>query len=618
MITSVRSAMWTAWNNAPWAGANGDEGSQTLTYWIPEPRLPELQHKLDKLVRKAQRLGIGAVTYEVGAPENRPYVWEDGRYVVYQEGDPEDKIVHFRVFPVAVTGTTPRLAGWSFVGTLQHLKDDTGVTLNLLRTVPGFQGKLPEEFRHRDASNCDHCCRIIPWRKDTYIVRNDETGEFKQVGRHCTQDFLGGQNPQAIASYLESVFSAQSLAEEYGEESYGGWGRAEIQYPISEFLTQTAAVVRVEGWLSRGKARYDEYGPPATADTVLYVLPPPPFDRKERKEWEKVRERLAPTEVDAETAEKALEYAREFLSNKPDRDDYEHNLYVATTQPMIGSRLVGITASLIPYYLRHVERLVERERARTHARESEHFGVVGERSDYYVTPLKVIPVESMYGMSYLHKFLTREGNIAMWFASRNPELEIGKEYRVKATIKKHDEYQGTEQTFFTRVTVLTEEKRKLAEEKEARKIAREAKRAAKAMAKEAKEKAKAKGALGLPPDVVEHYIGNDADIFALALHEELGLPTVGVCGYVRTGSGHLERAIVHVAAGLPDGHVVDASGVVHPEELLDAVEWYFGGEDVEDIRIEPVSFAEVEDVFGPVGYDDIAEAREYARLVVEG
>jgi len=84
----------------------GDEEAQAVTYWIPERNLPELQAKLDKLVSKAQRLNVGAISYSIGQPESRPYVRyltsEGIRYAPYKEPkpgqppiDPTD-IVYFR------------------------------------------------------------------------------------------------------------------------------------------------------------------------------------------------------------------------------------------------------------------------------------------------------------------------------------------------------------------------------------------------------------------------------------------------------------------------------------------------------------------------------------------
>lgn len=478
----------------------GDEPGEPVTptvYWVVEQKMHELHIRLDKLVAKAMRLNVGAIAYNVGKPEERAYCVkynesgsQDGgvRYVPYQPGhDRPEEVIYFRFYPVAVTGTTPRLAGWSFIATLQHLTDDTGKVINMLRVMPGVTDQLPEEYRTADASNCDHCCRSIRTRKDTFILRHDETGEYKQVGRNCIQDFLGGNDPHDVARYMEMLFSTLAAAEEASNDEVGEHSRSgEPLYQMTYFLTMTTAAIRVFGWVSRGKARDSGYT--ATADIVLEALSPaPPIDTRAREQWNELRAQIAPTEEDKATAEKALEYARDVLSNKLDKDDYEHNLYVATTQVVLGHRLAGITASLIPYYLRELTRRVEREQVA----ESHYFGVVGERIDLYVTVARVHTFDGQYGTTFVHKFVTREGNQATWFASNNPELMIGQEYFVTAGVKKHEEYQGIKQTILTRVSVWTEEGLREREEKAIKKAEREAKKAAKAAVLAAKAAAKA-------------------------------------------------------------------------------------------------------------------------------
>lgn len=60
--------------------------------------------------------------------------------------------------------------------------------------------------------------------------------------------------------------------------------------------------------------------------------------------------------------------------------------------------------------------------------------------------------ESHFGISYLHKMIDSAGNIFKWFSS-NKQLEVGKTYQMKATVKKHDEFQGVKETLVTRCTV---------------------------------------------------------------------------------------------------------------------------------------------------------------------
>ncbi len=107
--------------------------------------------------------------------------------------------------------------------------------------------------------------------------------------------------------------------------------------------------------------------------------------------------------------------------------------------------------------------------------------------------------EGNFGVTYITKLLTDEGNVAVWFASRplnkivvstvngvqygdEKLVEYGERVVITGTVKKHDKREGVNQTVLSRCTVLTDEDIKQAEEKAAKKAAKAAKDAAKAAA----------------------------------------------------------------------------------------------------------------------------------------
>ena len=87
--------------------------------------------------------------------------------------------------------------------------------------------------------------------------------EFKVVGSNCLADFLGHANPEDVAKLFEYLADAVSAGEEF--ENYGGHSITAIG--LVDFLGYVAAVIRVDGWLSRTAARKCE-GVPASADTA--------------------------------------------------------------------------------------------------------------------------------------------------------------------------------------------------------------------------------------------------------------------------------------------------------------------------------------------------------------
>lgn len=163
--------------------------------------------------------------------------------------------------------------------------------------------------------------------------------------------------------------------------------------------------------------------------------------------------------------------------------DFEWNLIVATKSSLITPKLAGIVAALVPYYLRDVEKRVLREAEARKLADSRHVGAVGDRlKDVVVMVMRINSFEGNFGMTFIVKMLTGDGNVMTWFSSGPPGMNPGAEYMIATTVKDHSTYQGVKETRVTRTTVYTDEGRKQAEEKAAKKLVREAKKAQKVAA----------------------------------------------------------------------------------------------------------------------------------------
>lgn len=87
---------------------------------------------------------------------------------------------------------------------------------------------------------------------------------------------------------------------------------------------------------------------------------------------------------------------------------------------------------------------------------SEHFGEVKKRAEYVLTLTRYSTSEGEYGVTHICGFEDADGNRAVWFASVDPEMDLGKSYKVKATVKSHGDYRGVKQTTLTRVALTAE------------------------------------------------------------------------------------------------------------------------------------------------------------------
>ena len=79
-----------------------------------------------------------------------------------------------------------------------------------------------------------------------------------------------------------------------------------------------------------------------------------------------------------------------------------------------------------------------------------HFGEVGAKVEIEVIIKKIIEVEDRWGTKLIYLMEDNEGHLFKW-ATKSGNLDKDKPYKVKATIKSHEEYKGVNQTTLIRV-----------------------------------------------------------------------------------------------------------------------------------------------------------------------
>lgn len=423
------------------------------TYEVLSSNWTYAKKKLDQLVRKAEKIGVDALTYKALGLEQRQR--EEGR-----TWDGKPKIIQYEVVLVQLTGIAPAIAGWTFAATIQHTPAG-----NLIRKTPGLgeDVEAPVEFRTAP-QGCDHC-KAIRKRHDTFLLVNEQ-GEWKQVGRNCLGDFLGGRDPHGLLESLELFDRAIRLLSDGNEDGFGGGSGSAYTYNVESFLSSAALFIRIDGWLGRKQAREQNRESQATADQTLWLLSPS-FTSRTREEKNKIEAQA--TEQDSITGKEALEWVRTVLAGKDvgKRSEYEHNLVVALSTDWITWKEAGLVASAVFAHLRNKEREVARRKA-NEARLNEWFGAVEEervitqgknkgqtkkvkpRYELTLTVEKVFSTESQWGATHITKLSDGEGRSFTWFASRM--LNAGDVVKATWSVKKHDEYQGFKQTVIFRPT----------------------------------------------------------------------------------------------------------------------------------------------------------------------
>lgn len=277
---------------------------------IPAENLAKFEEQIAKLSKKSVKL-IGETIM--------PLIFG------YEEKQLSDGLMH-RVYQVLLTAEVPKLNGWSFIARLDH-SNETGT---IVRMVPNCNVILPEQYRHATNTTCDHC-NVNRYRRDTFVVCNDETKEFKQIGSTCLKDFFG-HDPVKIAKMAELLGYAYECGKA-GEHFVGG----DLRYiELQSYLEHTAAMVRKHGWVSGGTAYKDNR---LTAT-------------RQRASESMFEQFTTITEDDRVMASEALEWASN-LGSKEVLSDYEHNVLVIANATMIEPRSMGLAASIVGVYFKN-------------------------------------------------------------------------------------------------------------------------------------------------------------------------------------------------------------------------------------------------------------------------
>ena len=370
--------------------------------------------RIAKLNRRARRLNVAEITYEVIDRGTRP------------EGD--DTVIPTAT--VLITGETPRLDGWQFIGTIEHLSSGQNL-------IHGDDARL-EAWREADA-DCGHY-NVRRLRKKTVIAEKAETGEIIQVGSTCLKDFFGyHNNPEYLIDWVSDVYDLDG--------SDGGGRFTSLGWPIEVVLAAALAIVDSEGWVPRSAEGT------ATADLVeykigVYVCPPI---------WRDLIRGIQITEAHYASAAEHIAWAKAIDPSAP--SNYLQNLRTLASEELIKANHLGFVCSIVAAKAQAEEREVIRRQQVEVAALSEWQGTVGGS---ITTTGKIVGVRQFAGYAYnspptyLVTLIDDDGNVFKTFNSgvfgRN--AETGETVTIKGTVKKHDTYSNRKETVLTRVKAL--------------------------------------------------------------------------------------------------------------------------------------------------------------------
>lgn len=420
------------------------------TYLIPDSNLASLEAELDRLNKRAKRLSMPAIEMEKAVSIVYHGVLTDrgGTKWITTTPQPNDTPTgETRIlWSVTITGTEPKIGGWTFAGTLTPVEVNGG-SRNMILAVPGIE--IPPDVSSQ-VGTCDHC-NTFRHRKDTFILRNN-SGEFKVVGKNCLADFCGHGDPHAIAKWCE-LLSTAAFADCCGDpDEPGGWGpRPDSHWDVQTVLRLSWALCQKYGFTPKSDLVSDNV---PTAHRARFLLTSASRSEEAAAELASLRDLI-------NRSQEPVDQAMQWLSSLDldDLSDYMLNIALIVQSGFVTERQIGLAVSIIAAHSRHLDR--ERERTERSNTPSHHIGKIGERVELAVVVDRVIPRESDWGVTYICGMRAFNPETAdytddvTWFASTDT-LDRGHSYRVRATVKKHGEYRGRPQTVVNRIHVSEE------------------------------------------------------------------------------------------------------------------------------------------------------------------
>lgn len=336
---------------------------------------------------------------------------------------------------------------WAFGGSVEPSGVDgkNFVNVNLSGKDLGFI--VPTKYFSSNPCSCDYC-KTNRKRNKTYLVVNQETGEWKQLGKECLKLFVTGIDVDAIATFESFIKEAEDAAN-----------------PSDDFFYERRfRFVKVADALALAAALYCDKGYVATRDYVgdtndlsnrnivqrklsrLYGYDNDFLNitNSARSEIDKIN-----INTDIPIAKYAVKIVLESAKELPD-DTYYNNLKVIVSNEYIPLNKLGLLVS-IPKAVDRYEEEKKKQKERL-AAESNYLGSVGEKiSVNFVSGREVACCETQFGLLHIYEFKDANWNTVVWKSSSSKDVpESG---TVTGTVKAHEEYDGIKQTVILRAKI---------------------------------------------------------------------------------------------------------------------------------------------------------------------
>jgi len=375
---------------------------------IPAANQTALELKIEKLNKRARKLNQDGITVTIVDT------------IVKEVRDEFSNVKRKTMYNVVeVSGETPQIKGYTFVGNIDH---DGGI--NVVHSAQGQD--IPVVYREQKP-HCDHC-NTNRLKKYSFIIRNNESAETMQIGKTCLKDFFD----QSITSYVSYYEFFETMMDELRDPDSEWYGMGSVEYiaDTKEVFATASTLIKDFGFVPSAEEN-------STKGLLLSQIFPTQSDYKNGIQFVK---------PDTLGGEQAIKWIEENDSGT----EFIFNLKQMITKAGIGAKHFGYIAGAVASYITEVERL----KKASYTYINEYVGEIKKRQDFDVTVISSHSFEGYYGWVEIINFVDNEGHSLVWFNSGEfKELDDGEKLTIKGTPKSHEEYKGQKQTGLSRVVI---------------------------------------------------------------------------------------------------------------------------------------------------------------------
>lgn len=392
---------------------NNNDTSYTTT--IPLDNLPMIQERLAKKNKKLKNSGIQE-QFEMEI--SKPYLKEISKGIINE---------NVEMIDIKINKPVISFGGYNIIGSID--KEEGGLIYK----------NFSNETYTPKLMVCDHCGKKRH-RNRTFILKNSNNGEIKQIGSGCVEAYVGIKAPSLWVYEKDNLDDIDENLTDYNSFSHRS-------VPIKDLLNIALGITNGgKDFVSKRAVEYS--GKTSSAEIINNYI-------NNNNGIKNKSEEIITNRIEKYRNSNAADDLIQKIKDSNDDSEWMNNLKTIVNGENVSKKNIGLVVSAVSILKKE-----DQEKANKISFTKGFAGKIGEKLfAQKVTVVKKITQEVFDPYTYSGRYKERDiltlknkdGHMLTFFASRKIGVEEGKTVTLKgATVKDHGQFKGIDQTILTR------------------------------------------------------------------------------------------------------------------------------------------------------------------------